>query len=136
MQIKINKILNKDLSILLYKIFNDTLFLLIVAYLLLLLAEGLLPGFSSSFLSFTKLTLLVFANLGLVIYLGKMNNVSFPAFDIKKNKLWVVLYLIFFIFLLIRALYKFSAWEIVTIVIISLLTLYYLYKTTFDSKAI
>ena len=128
MQINLNKILNKDLSALLYKIFNDTLFLLLIAYALLLLAEGLIPGFSASFLSFTKMTLLIFANLGLVIYLGKINNVSFPSLEIKKNKLWFAFFLIFFTFLLIRALYKFSVWEIVIIIITSLAILYYLYK--------
>lgn len=128
MEDKFNKILTKDLSLLLYKIFNDTLFLLLIAYALLLIADSLIPGFISNLFSFTRMTLLVFANLGLVIYLGKRNGVSFSAPESKKNKLWLIFFLIFFLFLLIRALYKFSVWEIVIIVISSLAILYYLYK--------
>jgi hypothetical protein len=124
-----NKIFSKEFSLMLYKIFNDTLFLLTAAFVLLLTAEALLPGFSSSYLSFTKMVLLMFANLGAVIYLGKRNNIQLGEFDFKKNKLWLALFLIFFIFLLIRALYKFSWGEIIIIIIISLFILYYLYKT-------
>lgn len=131
-EIKLNKILNKDLSLLLYKIFNDTLFLLLIAYALLLIADSLIPGFISNLFSFTRMTLLVFANLGLVIYLGKMNNISFPALEIKKNKLWLTFFLIFFISLIARALYKFSVWEIIIIVITSLAILYYFYRSTWN----
>jgi hypothetical protein len=120
MEDKFNKILTKDLSVLLYKILNDTLFLLLIAYALLLIADSLIPGFISNIFSFTRMTLLVFANLGLVIYLGKINNVSFPVLEIKKNKLWLIVSLILFTLLIVRALYKFSVWEIVVIVISSL----------------
>lgn len=129
-----NKGLTKDLSLLLYKIFNDTLFLLIIAFILLLMAEALLPGFSLSYLSFTKLVLLIFANLGVLIYLGKKNNIQFSEFDIKKNKLWLAFFLIFFLFLLIRALYKFSILEIIIIIITSLAILYFLFKINFEKS--
>jgi len=135
MEVKLNKILNKDLSLLLYKIFNDTLFLLLLAYALLLIADSLIPGFISTIFCFARMTLLVFANLGLVIYLGKINNVSFSALEIKKNKLWLAFFLVFFIFLLVRALYKFSVWEIVIIVISSLAILYFIFMYVIPSEA-
>ena len=130
----LDKILSRDLSLLLYKIFNDTLFLLLIAFGFFLLAEGLIPGFASSHLSFTKIVLVIFANLGMVIYLGKRNDISFNPSGIKKNKLWLAFFLIFFVFLLIRALYKFSVWEIIVIVISSLVIFYFFYKNTLKKE--
>jgi hypothetical protein len=135
METKPNKIINPELSVLLYKIFNDTLFLLIVAFALLLLADGLIPGFAGSYFSFNKIILLIFINLGAVIYLGKKNGVSFSPLDIKKNKLWLAAFVIFFTFLLIRALYKFSVWETVIIVISSLVILYLIFRHVIPSEA-
>lgn len=123
---KLREKLKGNLGIFLHKILNDILILLLISYALLLVSEGVIPGLVGAYLSFTKLTLLVFAILGGMIYLGRLNNISFE-FNKKKTALFYGL-IIFFIILVINSLLKFTWWEISIIVAASLALLFYLYK--------
>jgi hypothetical protein len=128
---KINSKLNEDLGKFLYKIFNDILALLLVVYALLLVSEGVIPGLASAHLSFTRLTLIVFAVLGMITYLGKINGISFES-GYKKTALFGGL-MAFSILLIINSLLKFAWLEIGIITIASILLLYYLYKNIRES---
>lgn len=124
---KFKKILNGEAGVFLYKLLNDVLILLIISFALLLVSESLMPGLVSSHFSFTRLTLIIFVVLGMIIYLGKSNEISFET----ENKKTALLYglIIFSILLIINSLLKFAWWEIVVITIGSFATIFYLNKT-------
>lgn len=127
---KVNKKLTGDLGIFLYRIFNDIFVLLLISYFLLLISEGIMPGLITAYLSFTKLTLIVFAVLGSIIYIGKLNNI---AFELENKKTALICSLaVFSIILVINSLLKFSWIEILVIMIASISLLFYLYKNTFN----
>ncbi len=126
---KVNNKLTGNFGIFLYKIFNDILVLLLLSYAMLLIAEGIMPGLVSAYLSFTRLTLLLFAVLGSVLYLGKLNNISFE-FENKKTALFCGL-IIFSILLIINSLLKFTWIEIGIITTASIVLLIYLNKNLF-----
>jgi len=123
---KISEKLKGNLGIFLYKIFNDILILLLISCVLLLISEGIIPGLVSAYLSFIKLILLVFAVIGGIIYLGKLNDIGFE-FSKRKTALFYGL-IIFSVILIINSLLKFTWWEIGIITIASIFLLFYLYK--------
>lgn len=120
------------MGIFLYKILNNILGLLLVSFALLLVSEGILPGMASVHLSFTKLTLIIFAVLGSIIYLGKINEINFEF----TNKKTVILYglVILSVILIVNSMLKFAWWEITTITIASIFLLYYLKNNLLDEK--
>jgi hypothetical protein len=128
----INKKITGNFGIFLYKILGDILTVLLVALALLILSESLMPGLVSVYLSFTRLILAVFAVLASMIYLGKINNLSF---DRKKEKtaFWSGL-MFFFAVLTINALLKFSVWEIAIIATTSIFLIYYLSEKFFANS--
>ena len=123
---KLNEKLKSDFGIFLYKILGDIMILLLLSLALLLLSEGIMPGLVSSFLSFTRLILIIFAVLGGIIYLGKLNEISFDL----ENKKTVFLggFLVFSVMLIVNSILKFSLIEIGIITIASIFLLFYLYK--------
>jgi hypothetical protein len=129
---KLNKIFKSELGIFLYKVFNDILILLLVSYALLLISEGIMPGLVGAYLSFTRLTLALFAVLGGAIYLGKLNSIGFE-FGSKKTAPFCGL-LIFSVILTINSLLKFTWLEIGIITITSVLLLHYLKRNLLDKK--
>jgi hypothetical protein len=128
---KIQLKLNGNLGIFLYKILNDILWLLIISYILLLISEGIIPGLISAYMSFTRLTFIIFAVLGATAYLGKTNDIRFE-FGSKKTVLFYGL-VIFSVILIINSLLKFAWWEIAAITISSIFLLFYLDKNLLES---
>jgi len=129
---KVSKQFKGDMGIFLYKILGDILTLLLVSFAMLLFSEGIMPGLISAHLSFTRLALIIFAVLGAVIYLGKINEISFEMSN-KKTALSCGL-IIFAVILIINSMLKFDWWEIGIITITSVLLLYYLYKNFLNEK--
>ncbi|MFA5776897.1 MAG: hypothetical protein WC906_00395 [Parcubacteria group bacterium] len=129
---KVSKKFRGNLGIFLYKILSDILSLLLVFFALLLVSEGVMPGLASSHLSFTRLSLIIFAVLGSVIYLGKINEISFEMSN-KKTALSCGL-IVFAVILIINSMLKFDWWEIAVITIAAILLLFYLYKNFISEK--
>jgi len=123
---KIQEKLIGNWGIFLYKMLNDILALLFVSFAMLLLSEGMMPGLISAHLSFTRLILIIFAVLGMIVYLGKINGIGFEM----NNKKTALLYgfIIFAVILIINSMLKFDWWEIAIIAITSIFLLFYLYK--------
>lgn len=113
-----------------YKLGTDVLFLLLLVFAMLLFSERVLPGFLSNSLSFTRMTIILFINLGLLIYIGKKENYLFSGFTKRKNGLSIFL-AIFSAILIAASMLKFQVWEIIIITATSIVILYYFYKTTF-----
>lgn len=116
-----------------YKLLHDTLFLLLLAFAILLISDGLLPGILTSHFSFTKLTLLISANLAVLIYLGKKNDFLFADFNTKHSKL-AFLFVAAAFFLLGNSMLKFSYWENTIITFATLTIFYFFYKIIFVSR--
>lgn len=84
----------KQLKLLLYKLLNDILFLWIFVFAGLLVLESLVPGFFSAHLSFTKIILVLFAILFLIVWFGRKNDINFETYSEKnifKNKTMLLL---------------------------------------------
>lgn len=115
-----------------YKLLNEALLLLLLIYGLILIAEGILPGLITSHLSFMKLTFVIFANLGAIIYLGKKNDFMYAGFNIKHSKMVFILVALSFL-LIGNSLLKFNLLENLTITLVSLSIFYYFYKAIFST---
>ena len=118
--------INKDVFIVAYKLLHDALFLLLISFVAMLIAEGVLPGIISSHISLLKITLAIFLVLGFLIFVGKNLSIAYSQQTVKKNRLLPAL--IFLAFLLIgNSLLKFAFWEniIITLVVLFLFFLFY-----------
>lgn len=116
-----------------YKLLTDTLILLLAALGIWLVSDGVLPGLVSAHFSFTKLTLLIFANLAALIYLGRKNQLTFSAFDFRRSKSAFLL-VVFSFFLLGNSLLKFSYWENIIITFSLLAIFYFFYQSLFTPE--
>ena len=123
---KIHSKLTGDFGVFLYKILSDILMLLLVVFALLLVSESVMPGLASSHMSFTRLSLVIFATLGMIIFLGKINEIEFEI----TNKKTVIFYglMILSVILIVNSMLKFTWPEISIITIASFFLLYYLNK--------
>ncbi len=139
---KIENGLKGNFGIFLYKIFSDILALLLVSYLLLLISEGVMPGLATAHLSFTRLTLIIFSVLGIVIYTGTLNNITFKL-DNKpltifqkargKKAAAIASIVVLSVILTMNSLLKFAWWEIGVITIATIAAIFYLYKNSIGS---
>jgi len=114
-----------------YKLLNDVLVLLLLAFLLLMVSDGLLPGIISSHLSFAKLILLIFTTLGAIIFLGKRSSYLYPDFNLKQSRLVFALVAISFL-VIGNSMLKFSYFQNILITSLTLAIYYYLYKIIFS----
>ena len=93
-----------------------------------------MPGIVSSHFSFTKLTLIIFANLGAIIYIGAKNEFLYEDFDAKKSRL--VFILVAFAFLMLgNSLLKFNYFANLVITISTLLIAFYLHRVIFQEES-
>ena len=121
--------------VIIYKLLYDVLFLLLLVFAALMIADSLLPGFLSGHLSFTKIIFLIFVNLLLIFYFDKKINTSQKNETPKKpGKYFLSGLVVFMILLIIVSLLKFSWSSIAVITSTSLLVAYYLYKSTRNSN--
>lgn len=114
------------------KLLNDVLFLLLISFALAFLAEGLIPGFVSAHLNITKLAIIIFAVLGVIIYLGRKVKVEYEAPQ-KINKKWIVFLAVFSMLLIVNSLLKFGWQEIIIIVLATFLIFFCFYREIFPS---
>jgi hypothetical protein len=94
---------NKQIQLLIYKILNEALFLWAVVFSGLLVLEGLVPGYFSAYISFTKMIFALFAILGAIGYLGRKNNLGSslpPDLAPQKNRTLIILLALSFILIL------------------------------------
>jgi hypothetical protein len=112
-----------------YKLLHDVLFLLLLVLAGLLVAEALIPGYLSSYLSFVKVIFLIFADLALIAYLHEKIKIDNEQEKQKKPGMFFPIGLSIFILLLLAAsLLKFSWSFILIIIFITLAIFYFFYK--------
>lgn len=124
---------NKNTSLVAYKLLHDALFLLLISFVAMLVAEGALPGIISSHVSFTRIVIAILLVLILIILIGKKFQLTYATPIIKKNKLLPVLVL--FSFLLVgNSLLKFALWENMIITLSTLFLFFLFYQIIFSPK--
>jgi hypothetical protein len=116
-----------------YKLGTDILFVLLLVFAMLLFSERVLPGFLSNTLSFTRITIILFINIGLLIYIGKKENYLFSGFTKRKHGL-PIFFVIFATVLIAASMLKFQVWEIIIITATSIMILCYFYKIIFNPQ--
>lgn len=126
-----NKTINPWL-IVSYKLLHDIIFLLSTVFALLLIAEGIVPGFISAHLNTTKMAIIIFAVLGVIIYLGRKLKIKFEALQ-QMSKKWIIFLAIFSMLLIINSLLRFDWKEIIIIALATFLVFFYLYREIFPS---
>jgi hypothetical protein len=110
-----------------YKILHDTLFLLLLVFCAALIAEGIIPGFLSSHLSFTKIIIAIFANISAIALISK--KIELPKFNYSDKKSKLIAGLFFFsIILIVNSLLKFGWLENAIITLISGAIFFYFYR--------
>lgn len=121
----------KQPELLLYKLLNDILFLWLLVFAGMLVLEGVVPGYFSAHLSFTKIMLVLFTILFLIVRLGKRNNILFEPHNresIFKNKALLFLLLISFV-LIINSLRSLGLIETIIFSLAVFVILLFFYKT-------
>lgn len=125
--------INKNTFTIAYKLLHDALFLLLISFVAILIAEGLLPGIISSHISLLKIALAIFLALGFLIFVGKNLNIAYNQQTVKKNRLLPAL--IFLAFLLIgNSLLKFAFWENIIITLVILFLFFLFYQAIFENE--
>jgi hypothetical protein len=113
-----------------YKLLHDALFLLLIAFGGLLLADGILPGFIDPYLSLTKMVLVIFAICAAIFHIHKHKKL--PVNESFKNKKMLIGLIVFLTALIVNSLLRFDPWEILIITTATLLILFYLFKVIFE----
>lgn len=114
-----------------YKLLYDIIFLLLIIFAILLVSEGIVPGFVSAHLNITKLAMIIFAVLGLIIYLGRKLKIEFKM-PRTVSKKWIAFGIVFSILLIINSLIKFDWKEMIIITLATFLIFFYLYHEFFS----
>jgi len=125
--------INKDALLIAYKLLHDALFLLVLSFIAMLIAEGALPGFFSTYISLLRLTIAILLVVAAIVQLGKKLEITHEKTELKKNKL--LPFLILLAFLLIgNSLLKFALWENMAITLATLLVFFLFYKLLFSAE--
>ena len=100
----------KEVAVLTYLVSRDALLLALVVFPLLLIVEGILPGFLSAHLSIGQFAIVAVALALFNAFLAKQLGLSFTPLKLRHNKLVPPL-VIFSLLLLGNAMLKFALWE-------------------------
>jgi len=119
-----------------YKLLTDILSLSLLVFFLDLIFEGVVPGYISSHLSFTRLIVFIVVVISGIAYLGKRNGVWHDASfnqSLKQNKI-IIFLVIAAIILIINALFSLGWLESLVIVAATAFILYYFFQLLFIEK--
>ena len=125
--------IEKSVLIIGYKLLHDALFLLLVSFVAMLIAEGVLPGIVSSHISLLKIALAIFLVMGFLIFVGKNLGIAYSQQAVKKNRLLPVLILLAFL-LIGNSLLKFAFWENIIITLVILFLFFLFYQAIFENE--
>ncbi|EKE24913.1 MAG: hypothetical protein ACD_5C00357G0001 [uncultured bacterium] len=122
--------ISKNSFIIIYKLLHDALFLALGTFTVMLIGEGLIPGFVSARISFSKVFISITLLLLAIIWLGKNLGITYELPKIKGNKL--LPFLVLFSFLLIgNSMLHFALWANIIISLTTLLIFFLLYELIF-----
>lgn len=116
--------------VIIYKLLNNILVTLLIIWGLALLGESFLPEFVSAQISFLKLTLLTFIIIFALYLISQKIELPKPASE-SNYKFTLFTSILFIIIVLGLALLKFDYFSNVTMILTTLLVLFYFYKEMF-----
>lgn len=122
---------SKNTYLITYKLLHDALFLVLASFAAMLVADGLIPGFVSSHISFSKIVIVIVFILGSIAWIGSKFQITYDAPTIKKNKLLPVFVLIGFL-LIGNSMLKFDLWANIIITLVILLIFFLFYDLIFS----
>lgn len=125
--------ISNNALIIIYKLLNDALFIALVFFLLALTAEGFLPGVVSSHINFTKTVIFIALILTVAFILAKAVGIDIQ--NPKTNKKTAVFWLFVFSVLVFGSLWKLNIFLNLFILILVILTMYFVYKITLEEKS-
>lgn len=122
--------LNKDNLLIAYKLLHDAFLLALASFTLMLIGEGLIPGFVSQRLSFSKVAIAIILLIGSIAWLGRKLQITYEAPKIKGNKL--LPFLVLAAFLLIgNSMLHFDLWVNIVITLTSLFVMFLVFEIFF-----
>lgn len=124
---------SKDIHMATYKLLNDLLLLLLVAFIGTMLAEGILPGIITSQIGFTGIASAVLLVMIAIIWIGSKYQIRYERPSLRGAGLVPVLALVSFL-LLGNSMLKFELWENMIITASTLLFMFLLYQQIFGTK--
>ena len=105
----------KNKLLIIYKLLADLLFLLLLFFSLVLIADGLIPGIVSSHISFLKIVLLITLNLGALYFVGSVAEISLN--EERPNKKTIVFIAMLALLLVSNGLLKLNLYLALSILI-------------------
>lgn len=127
--------MRKNLEKLIYKLSVDTLSLSLFAYLLVLIVDGIAPGYVSSHLSFTKMTAVIVLLILTIVFLARRNEISYSQKifrPLSKNKTTIFL-AVTGSALIFNSLHKLGRFEIIVTAGAAIFILYFFFQVLFSS---
>jgi hypothetical protein len=121
----------QNISPLLYKLSCDTLFILLVFFVLVLIAEGLLPGIVSSHIGLYKIAIVICANIFSTLALRN----HLPAKKegpLNRYLLWIILGIL--LLLIFNSLISLPIFLSSSILILSGAMIFYIFKVFEEEK--
>jgi len=117
--------INRQNSILAYKILHDSLLVLLIFFVLALIAEGLLPGIIATHFALYKIALLILGNVLAITGLQKVTSIHEENKINKKiaGSLFFILALLIF-----NSLFKLNIFLNLFILIFIFITVYFIFK--------
>ena len=125
--------LSENMLAITYKLLHDGLFLLLASFIMMLIAEGAIPGIISQHISLTRIVVVIFLTIGAITWIGNKLQITYQKPVIKKNRLLPVLILLAFL-LIGNSLLKFALWENMLITLMTLFLFYLFYKLIYSSE--
>lgn len=121
---------NRNSLIIIYKLLHDLLFLMLIFFAVALMADGLIPGIISNHVSFLKITIFSILNLAAVYALGNYLQIKFK--DQTKNKKTTILLVAIAALLIFNSLIKLNIFLAIFILLVVLLSGYFIWKNIFE----
>jgi len=114
-----------------YKLLNDFLFAILIFFVLVMMAEGILSGIISRYIPIYLIATIILLDIFFIALIGKILNLS-PAKNLNKKTTTLVL-VVGGLFVL-NSVLKFSLFLIPAIIAISLVFIYLLYRVLGEEK--
>ncbi|EKD58683.1 MAG: hypothetical protein ACD_56C00071G0001 [uncultured bacterium] len=121
----------KNTYLIAYKLLHDALLLALISFIAMIIGEGLIPGFISQRISFSKVVIVIIIILGFISWIGSKFQITYDAPKIKKNKLVPVLILGAFL-LIGNSMLHFDLWTNIIITLIVLVIFFLIYELIFS----
>jgi len=116
-------------EVIIFKLLNDLLFLLMAFFLLLIIADGILPGIISNYYDPAIIIILILSDVLLISFLERKLNLKLIQ---KSNKKTVCSILFIFILLMANAFFHLNIWLNLFLTLASLLAGYFIYRVFLD----